>query len=44
MLVDSKPLMSSMRSTLRNPDRWKWFSGDLEAKRGILSRLEGIKV
>jgi hypothetical protein len=30
--------MSSMGSILRNPDRWKWFSEDLETKEGILSR------
>jgi hypothetical protein len=31
-----------IRSTLRNPDRWKLFSEDLEAKGAILLPLEGI--
>jgi len=31
-----------MRNILRNPDRWEWFSEDLEAKKGILLRLERI--
>jgi hypothetical protein len=40
--MDSRPSTLSMRSILRNPDRWEWFSEDLEARRGILLRAEGI--
>jgi len=32
-----------MGSILRNPDHWKWFSEDLEARRGILLRLKVIR-
>jgi hypothetical protein len=37
-----KRWMFSMISIPRNPDTWKWFSEDLEARRGILLRPEDI--
>jgi hypothetical protein len=43
MLMDSKPSTPSIRSTLRNPDPWKWFSEDLEARRGTLSRPKEVE-
>jgi hypothetical protein len=43
MSMDCRHSMFSMRDILRNPDRWNWFSEDLEAKRGILSRPGEIR-
>jgi hypothetical protein len=42
--MDFKPSMRFMRSVLRSLDRWEWFSEDLETRRGILLRLEGIEM
>jgi len=41
-LTDFKPSIIFMRSILRNPDPWEWFSEDLEARRGILLRPEEV--
>jgi len=38
-----KQWMSSIDDTLRNLDRWKMFSGDLEPKGGILSRRRQVR-
>jgi hypothetical protein len=42
--MDFKPSIISMRSIPRNLDPWQQFSEDLEARRGILSRPEGIRI
>jgi hypothetical protein len=36
--------MLSIGCTLRNPGPWGWFSENLEARVGILSRLEGMDI
>jgi hypothetical protein len=40
--MDFKLSTLSMRCILRNPDPWEWFTEDLEARRGILSRPEEV--
>jgi hypothetical protein len=42
MWTNFKPSTPSMRSIVRNPDPWEWFSEYLEARRGILSRPEKV--
>jgi hypothetical protein len=43
MLMGFKLWTFSMRSILINVDPWEWFSEDLEARRGILLRREGME-